>query len=669
MFYLTLFLFTFLEPFIWIGYLFPGTLLLVFAWAWVSQAIFNFWIVFFIAILWNLFGSTINYFLWLKTWKKALKKWFWFIKPAYFKRWVEFIEKYKGRFLLFWKQIPWLKEIITFLAGVFHVRFKKFMFWNTIWALIWFFVNFLIWYIFWYSSSSMIKWKDKSNALILYFFVLVVLFMLLRFFLVEFWKKIYWFIKQFLKWLIWFLPSPIQKMLLSFSLSSVVVLLIIFSLVYLFFAYIWFAKAWYSNPLIGHIDIAMSNLMAYYYNPTFEKIALFFSFWGNLSTIVILFLLWILFLKKGDKIWFVRWSLGVIFVFLIVFFTKLIVARHRPELSLYTELSYSFPSFHASISLFFYGLLALFFASKQKYWNEKVNIVVVFLFFVLLIWLSRIYLNVHYFSDVLGGYWIGFVILMLVMMIRKINFLQDKLFTLHKKLNLSKSGKIFLAIFLVGILFLTFFRYFQNFNYVSNLSTWLTQIQSLTGYFDSHNDLKYTTTVFWRQTEPINFIFLVKDKSELVKLFLKAGFEPADDLTPKTLKKLILAAYDGKNYKTAPMLPIFWNGKTQIFGFQKQDGELAFRHHIRIWDTGLMWKNYHIFVGCAVYDDGIKWKVTHKIAPDIDKEREYFFKELLSTGEIWKYKKIQWVSPIENWKNFSYDNFFTDGKAYILWVK
>ncbi|NPA44407.1 MAG: hypothetical protein GXO49_02630 [Chlorobi bacterium] len=61
---------------------------------------------------------------------------------------------------------------------------------------------------------------------------------------------------------------------------------------------------------------------------------------------------------------------------------------------------------------------------------------------------------------------------------------------------------------------------------------------------------------------------------------------------------------------------------------------MAFRHHIRIWDTGLVRKKYHIFVGCAVYDDGIKWKLTHKIDPDIDKEREYFFKKLFSTGKI-----------------------------------
>jgi len=236
-------------------------------------------------------------------------------------------------------------------------------------------------------------------------------------------------------------------------------------------------------------------------------------------------------------------------------------------------------------------------------------------------------------------------------------------------INLSKWLKLFLTILLVGTLFFSFFNYFHHFNYIPNLSIWSIKIQSLTWYFNKHEKLKYTTTVFWRQTEPINFIFLVKNKSELIKLFLNAWFNPADNLTPKTLKKLILAAYDNKEYKTAPMLPIFWNNKTQTFWFQKQVWKVAFRHHIRIWDTELKWKNYYIFVGYAIYDNWIKWKIAHRTSPNMDKEREYFFQKFLSTGKIWKYKKIQWVKPIKNWKNLLYDKFFTDGKAYILRVK
>jgi hypothetical protein len=71
----------------------------------------------------------------------------------------------------------------------------------------------------------------------------------------------------------------------------------------------------------------------------------------------------------------------------------------------------------------------------------------------------------------------------------------------------------------------------------------------------------------------------------LVKVFLQAGFQPAEDISPSSLKKLIQAAYANQQYVQAPMLPIFWNNKTQILGFQKQEGNLKFRHHIRIWDS------------------------------------------------------------------------------------
>jgi hypothetical protein len=94
---------------------------------------------------------------------------------------------------------------------------------------------------------------------------------------------------------------------------------------------------------------------------------------------------------------------------------------------------------------------------------------------------------------------------------------------------------------------------------------------------------------------------------------------------------------------------------------------LKFRHHIRIWDSWWFYNGYKVFVGCAVYDEGLKWKITHKISPNIDKEREYFFDALLKAGVISRYKKIQLVSPIKQWRNFSYDKFFTDGKAYLIW--
>lgn len=80
-------------------------------------------------------------------------------------------------------------------------------------------------------------------------------------------------------------------------------------------------------------------------------------------------------------------------------------ARERPDLveSLAVEETFSFPSGHSFIALCFYGTLA-YWAMKGKPWYERLGIGVVATKFIALIGASRVYLGVHYPSDVLAGY-------------------------------------------------------------------------------------------------------------------------------------------------------------------------------------------------------------------------------------------------------------------------
>ena len=94
---------------------------------------------------------------------------------------------------------------------------------------------------------------------------------------------------------------------------------------------------------------------------------------------------------------------------------KTIVQRARPELfdSGYTASFYSFPSGHATIAVGFYGTLTLLVAWRLRgFWRWAVAVAGVAL--VLLIGFSRLYLGVHYPTDVLAGYlaaplWVSFV--------------------------------------------------------------------------------------------------------------------------------------------------------------------------------------------------------------------------------------------------------------------
>ncbi len=119
---------------------------------------------------------------------------------------------------------------------------------------------------------------------------------------------------------------------------------------------------------------------------------------------ILLFLALSFWLFKNKKDWkFICWMMLLEVV--ANFVLKNFFARPRPFLPwLVDESGFSFPSGHAMASLMFYGLLLYFIhASHLSLWKK--SIFSFFLcFLILMIGLSRIYLGVHYPSDILGGY-------------------------------------------------------------------------------------------------------------------------------------------------------------------------------------------------------------------------------------------------------------------------
>jgi undecaprenyl-diphosphatase len=88
---------------------------------------------------------------------------------------------------------------------------------------------------------------------------------------------------------------------------------------------------------------------------------------------------------------------------------KQLFARPRPyfEHPLLLETSYSFPSGHAMESFVVYGMLAYFAVLALRTWQARAAVVFGTTLLVLVIGFSRIYLGVHYFSDVLAGFAAG----------------------------------------------------------------------------------------------------------------------------------------------------------------------------------------------------------------------------------------------------------------------
>ncbi|MEP7082540.1 MAG: phosphatase PAP2 family protein [Chloroflexota bacterium] len=91
---------------------------------------------------------------------------------------------------------------------------------------------------------------------------------------------------------------------------------------------------------------------------------------------------------------------------------KLAIARERLEL-LIEERGFSFPSGHAALAMVAYGILAVVIGRSRLPRAVRAALIGALLLLVLLIGLSRIWLGVHYPTDVVAGWTAGAVIVLL----------------------------------------------------------------------------------------------------------------------------------------------------------------------------------------------------------------------------------------------------------------
>ena len=97
---------------------------------------------------------------------------------------------------------------------------------------------------------------------------------------------------------------------------------------------------------------------------------------------------------------------------LICYSIKLLFHRKRPNKQRYSNLiekmdAGSFPSVHSSRAAFAYSTLIL---------NSELFMGAVFFFMILTVGYSRVFLKKHYISDVVAGYFIGFILFILLIL-------------------------------------------------------------------------------------------------------------------------------------------------------------------------------------------------------------------------------------------------------------
>ncbi|MCL4415370.1 MAG: phosphatase PAP2 family protein [Actinobacteria bacterium] len=201
---------------------------------------------------------------------------------------------------------------------------------------------------------------------------------------------------------------------------STEVLVGIFLSFFSFFLFLKIGQEVFEKDLVN-FDKSVSLFFYTIRNPVLTKIMETITFFGSglfltTSAVVIIIYLYIKNHRKESFLFFIVLAMG----FALNNMIKILVKRPRPDISpLATESTYSFPSGHTMSSFIFYALIAYFIFHFTK--DKKLATLVsgISILIIILIGISRIYLGVHFPSDVIAGFIAGFWVFVTALLIRQ----------------------------------------------------------------------------------------------------------------------------------------------------------------------------------------------------------------------------------------------------------
>ena len=119
------------------------------------------------------------------------------------------------------------------------------------------------------------------------------------------------------------------------------------------------------------------------------------------------------FFRKNKKTAFKIATISITSV-TVMFCIKFFLKRERPLVPLISKVhGYSFPSGHTFTSVTFYGIIAYIIYKNVQSPLLKWSLIIFLIIFIFMIGLSRVYLRLHYASDVLAGFCLGLIWLLL----------------------------------------------------------------------------------------------------------------------------------------------------------------------------------------------------------------------------------------------------------------
>jgi len=180
-----------------------------------------------------------------------------------------------------------------------------------------------------------------------------------------------------------------------------------------------------------------------------------------------------------------------------------------------------------------------------------------------------------------------------------------------------------------------------------------------------------TASVEGNPGDMVNFA-LIGSKEQVEAAYKAAGWVQVEEAILNGLLKTL----SHEAYTEMPMSTLYLFGRPQDMSFARADPLLvaAERHHLRVWQTDKTVDGRPLWVGSSTHDIGFEkdqrnGKVTHKIDPEIDKERDYLLQSFDAAGSYASAAYVTPSNPMIEARTATGGSFHSDGRIVVMNLK
>lgn len=173
----------------------------------------------------------------------------------------------------------------------------------------------------------------------------------------------------------------------------------------------------------------------------------------------------------------------------------------------------------------------------------------------------------------------------------------------------------------------------------------------------------------------VNFA-LVGTAEDVKNAFKVAGWVPVDKSVQEAILNGLISTLSHEAYTAMPMSTLYLFGRPQDLSYARGDPLVvaAERHHLRVWNSGLVVDGRPLWVGSATHDIGFEKDqrtggVTHRIDPEIDKERDYILQSFDAAGAFSSAAYVTPSNPMREAHTATGGSFHSDGRILIMALK